>query len=144
MLFYMYQVFSSLQGHLHFLAHFFFTFMEYFFLDQPIPPDIPKKLDAQRQYVVIGSLALLFLFWSFFVNFWCKQGSGPEGGDVLVILGDYPWGLAGFMKPSLEQSLLKPGDFSLKLQIHAHEHWLEAPKAWQRSLKPGWSLEPET
>ena len=32
----MYQVFSSLQGHLHFFVHFFFTFMEYFFIDHPI------------------------------------------------------------------------------------------------------------
>ena len=36
MLFYMYQVFSSLQGHLHFLGHFSFTFMEYFFLGRAI------------------------------------------------------------------------------------------------------------
>ena len=25
-----------------------------------------KELDAQRQYVVIGTLALLYLFWIFF------------------------------------------------------------------------------
>ena len=36
MLFHMYQVFSSLQGHLHFFVHFFFTFMEHFFIDHPI------------------------------------------------------------------------------------------------------------
>ena len=27
---------------------------------------------------------------------------------------------------------LKPRDFSLKLPILEHEHWLEAPEAWQR------------
>ena len=32
MLLYMYQVFSSLLGHLYFFVHFLFTFMEYFFL----------------------------------------------------------------------------------------------------------------
>ena len=36
MLLYMYQVFSSLLGHLHFFVHFFLTFMEYFFIDHPI------------------------------------------------------------------------------------------------------------
>ena len=36
MLFHMYQVFSSLQGHLHFFVHFFFTFMEHFFIVHPI------------------------------------------------------------------------------------------------------------
>ena len=35
-LFHMYQVFSSLYGHLHFFVHFFFTFMEYFFIVHPI------------------------------------------------------------------------------------------------------------
>ena len=49
-----------------------------------------RKLDAQRQYVVIGSLALLFLFGLlFFVIFCCQQGSGPEGGDVQVDLGGF-------------------------------------------------------
>ena len=36
MLLYMYQVFSSLLGHLHFFVHFFLTFVEYFFIDHPI------------------------------------------------------------------------------------------------------------
>jgi len=36
MLFHMYQVFSSLHGHLQFFVHFFFTFMEHFFIDHPI------------------------------------------------------------------------------------------------------------
>ena len=36
MLFHMYQVFSSLQGHLHFFVHFFCTFMEHFFIVHPI------------------------------------------------------------------------------------------------------------
>ena len=34
-LLYMYQIFSSLRGHFHFFVHFFFTFMEHFFLDTP-------------------------------------------------------------------------------------------------------------
>ena len=36
MLLYMYQVFSSLLGHLHFFLLFFFPFIEYFFIDHPI------------------------------------------------------------------------------------------------------------
>ena len=35
------------------------------------------KLDAQRQYVVIGTLALLLIF---LCDLLCKQGSSP-GGD---------------------------------------------------------------
>ena len=38
-----------------------------------------------------------FCFNLFFVNFWCKQGSGPEGGDVLVFWIGYSWGLAAFI-----------------------------------------------
>ena len=40
MLFHMYQVFSSLQGHLHYL-HFSFIFKEYFVIDQPISALLP-------------------------------------------------------------------------------------------------------
>ena len=40
----MYQDFSSLQGHLHFFVHFFFTFMEHFFIVHPIYWVSPKKL----------------------------------------------------------------------------------------------------
>ena len=36
MLLYMYQIYSSLQSHLHFFVLFFFTFMEYFFCGHPI------------------------------------------------------------------------------------------------------------
>ena len=36
-----------------------------------------EKLDAQRQYMVIGTLALLLIF---LCDFLCEQGSGP-GGD---------------------------------------------------------------
>ena len=36
MLFHMYQVFSSLLGHLHFSLHFFSTFMEQLFNNHPI------------------------------------------------------------------------------------------------------------
>ena len=35
-LLHMYQIFSSLRGHLHFWVHFFFTFMVNFFFDHPI------------------------------------------------------------------------------------------------------------
>ena len=41
-----------------------------------------RELDAQRQYVVIGTLTLLLSIFCF-VNFLCKQGSDPEGGDAL-------------------------------------------------------------
>ena len=51
MLFHMYQVFSSLQGHLHFFGHFSFTFMEYFFFDHPISlTDRVMKGKAGRQW----------------------------------------------------------------------------------------------
>ena len=36
-----------------------------------------KKLDAKRQYMVIGTLALLLIL---LCDFYCEQGSGP-GGD---------------------------------------------------------------
>jgi len=36
MFLHLYQIFSSLQGHLHFFVHFFFTFMENFFIGHPI------------------------------------------------------------------------------------------------------------
>ena len=36
---------------------------------------------------------LRFIWW----HFWCKLGSGPKGGNVLVIWGGYPCGLAGFI-----------------------------------------------
>ena len=36
MLLYLYQIFSSLRSHLHFLVHFFFIFMEHFFFGHPI------------------------------------------------------------------------------------------------------------
>ena len=52
MLLYMYQVFSSLLGHLHFFVHIFLTFMEYFFMDHPI-------------------LFLLLLFIFFFISCCC-------------------------------------------------------------------------
>jgi len=40
---YMYQIFSSLLGHLYFFVHFFFTFMEYFFFDHPISFEIVSE-----------------------------------------------------------------------------------------------------
>ena len=36
MLMFIYQIFSSLLGHFHFFVHFFFTFMENFFMVHPI------------------------------------------------------------------------------------------------------------
>ena len=38
-----------------------------------------SQLDAQRQYMVIGTLALILIFF-LFCDFLCYQGSGP-GGD---------------------------------------------------------------
>ena len=46
MLWHMYQVFSSLQGHLHFFVHFFFTFMGQFFLGHPIHSRVRSGLEA--------------------------------------------------------------------------------------------------
>ena len=54
-LFYMYQVFSSLIGHLHFSLHFFSTFMEQLFLNHPI---------SFQQVIWIGFPELRFGFWS--------------------------------------------------------------------------------
>ena len=44
------------------------------------------KLDAQRQYMVIGTLALLLIFL-FFVIFCVSRAAAPEGtgGDGLLI-----------------------------------------------------------
>ena len=43
MFLHLYQIFSSLQGHLHFFVHFFFTFMEHFFIGHPIRTIIAGK-----------------------------------------------------------------------------------------------------
>ena len=48
MLFHMYQVFSSLHGHLQFFVHFFFTFMEHFFIDHPISHPILERIELER------------------------------------------------------------------------------------------------
>ena len=56
MLFHMYQVFSSLLGHLHFSLHFFSTFMEQLFNNHPISlccrglasPPVPSGAAAQK------------------------------------------------------------------------------------------------
>ena len=60
----MYQVFSSLQGHLHFFGHFSFTFMEYFFFDHPIlKQNNKKKKSIQlkcRSYTVCHVFVLSF------------------------------------------------------------------------------------
>ena len=44
MLFHMYQVFSSLLGHLHFSLHFFSTFMEQLFLNHAIYFFVSRKI----------------------------------------------------------------------------------------------------
>ena len=46
MLLYMCQIFSSLLGHLQFFVHFFFTFMEYFFIDHPISTHQQMNISA--------------------------------------------------------------------------------------------------
>ena len=48
----------------------------------------PKR-DAQRQYVVIGTLAPIIIECLFLRSDW---GSGPEGGDVLLNQGWNKWG----------------------------------------------------
>ena len=55
------------------------------------------KRDAQRQYVVIGTLAPIFLIY-FCCLMCCDWGSGPEGDDVLVILSWQLSSLAGSLK----------------------------------------------
>ena len=42
MLLCMYQIFSSLRSHLQFFVHFFFTLMEYFFVDTPYHITFPQ------------------------------------------------------------------------------------------------------
>ena len=42
----MYQIFSSLLGHLQFFVHFFFTFMEQFFIGHPIYRPMNTGRDA--------------------------------------------------------------------------------------------------
>ena len=73
MLFHMYQVFSSLQGHPHFFVHFSFTFMEYFFIDHHIPfrlllaiskPFKLQRWDCNRVVDFLTKIILLFLFFS--------------------------------------------------------------------------------
>ena len=46
-----------------------------------------KELDAQRQYMVIGTLALLLIY--FFVIFYVSRAAAPEGtGGDRVLYGD--------------------------------------------------------
>ena len=52
MLLYMYQVFSSLLGHLHFFVHFFLTLMEYFFIDHPISWSIQEAYRLNERYLL--------------------------------------------------------------------------------------------
>ena len=57
LLLYMYQVFIFLQDHLHFFLHFFFTFMEQLFLDDPIL-HCSKHITARHGVVDTGSHAI--------------------------------------------------------------------------------------
>ena len=57
MSFHMNQVFSSLQGHLHFFGHFSLTFMEYFFFDHPIFWLKWKKIALRTWYIARASAA---------------------------------------------------------------------------------------
>ena len=47
-----------------------------------------NKLDAQRQYMVIGTLALLSISFMFFVNFDVNRAAAPKGteGDLKTML----------------------------------------------------------
>ena len=55
MLLYMYQIFSSLQGLLHFFVHFFFISMEHFFIDHPILPNFVNARNLTCAYDLIPS-----------------------------------------------------------------------------------------
>ena len=61
MLFLTYQVYSSLQGHLHFFVHFSFTFMEHFFFDHPLSGHLYRWADRPMDKFPfsIGLLLLL-------------------------------------------------------------------------------------
>ena len=59
MLFHMYQVFSSLLGHLHFSLHFFSTFMEQLFLNHPISDDKASVLAVLEVLAVAVTMAVL-------------------------------------------------------------------------------------
>ena len=56
------QVFSTLLGHLQFFVHFFFTFMEYFFIDHPISTERvfynPSFLPFARKLIFLSFLAI--------------------------------------------------------------------------------------
>ena len=54
MLFYMYQIFSSLRSHLHFFVHIFFTFMEYFFWTPYIYDGLKKKTNKETYALNVG------------------------------------------------------------------------------------------
>ena len=64
MLFHMYQVFSTLQGHLQFFVHFFFTFMEHFFIFHPISFSKSGKKWAQKVWKKITPAYLEKLYES--------------------------------------------------------------------------------
>ena len=58
MLLFMYQVFSSLLGHLHFFVHFFFTFKEQFFFDHPVCPLLRWLVPGSKKEIPIASMKL--------------------------------------------------------------------------------------
>ena len=70
MLFHMYQVFSSLHGHLQFFVHFFFTFMERFFIDHPISGNLVKSATTNYQFSQT-SLAGIACFMVYYV--WARM-----------------------------------------------------------------------
>ena len=61
MLLYMYQIFSSLRGHLHFWVHFFFTFMVNFFFDHPISDAFWRSARAYLSLNCLLTLSVMFL-----------------------------------------------------------------------------------
>ena len=61
LLLYMYQVFIFLQDHLHFFLHFFFTFMEQFFLDDPIYTFLCKTIILKKYHSIKKLKICIFL-----------------------------------------------------------------------------------
>ena len=123
---------------------------------------IQEELDAQRQYMVIGNLALpKFLVGFFFWWFLMWVGQRPRRGRCPCYL-DWLLMRTGciYLEPDLEQYFfrwsgscpLKSGYSTLKIPIHTHEHlleawmeatndWLDTPEAWLET-DIGWIWDP--
>ena len=93
MLFHMYQVFSSLLGHLHFSLHFFSTFMEHLCLNHPIShANLFSKCSAQKTQVVkfnrtrVGTTSNLYMSNASFhpIRAFKPQKNGKKTSS-------YPW-----------------------------------------------------